>query len=100
MEPTCVFMIDGAPPIFNFNLDEGYELMCKNAEPARSSAEWMAAFFPDKVKMKGKNQLGDHIYERWSNGTRIAADFFTSAQDCFHVFHCPLFAVVGGLYLS
>merc|ERR1712151_124445 len=69
--------------------------MCKGDVPLRSSPDWMWVWCPQIAPMKGKNKLGDQIYERWSYGMRILEDFYRNAEEAFHKFHCPLYVVVG-----
>lgn len=95
IEPTCVFMVDQAPPNVPFLTDEGYELMCKGAKPLESSFDWMSVWCPDKARTKGKGKLADQIYERWSYGMRILEDFYRTSEEAYHTFHCPLYVFCG-----
>lgn len=95
LEPTCVFMVDQAPPNVPFLTDEGYELMCQGAKPLESSFEWMSVWCPDKARMRGKGKLADQIYDRWSYGMRILEDYYRSAEEAYHTFHCPIYVLYG-----
>mmetsp|Transcript_24996 Transcript_24996/g.70412 ORF Transcript_24996/g.70412 Transcript_24996/m.70412 type:complete len:346 (-) Transcript_24996:11-1048(-) len=96
LEPTVVYMVDQAPPNVPFLTDEGYELMCKEGKPLESSFDWMTVWCPDKARSRGKAKLADQIYDRWSYGMRILEDFYRSAEEAYHVFHCPLVVFIGG----
>mmetsp|Transcript_10110 Transcript_10110/g.31843 ORF Transcript_10110/g.31843 Transcript_10110/m.31843 type:complete len:320 (-) Transcript_10110:118-1077(-) len=95
LEPTCVFLVDQAPPNVPFLTDEGYELMCKGAKPLESSFDWMSVWCPDKARTKGKGKLADEIYERWSYGMRILEDFYRTSEEAYHKFNCPMYVFCG-----
>jgi len=95
LEPTCVFLVDQAPPNVPFLTDEGYDLMCKDGKPLESSVDWMTVWCPDKARMRGKGKLADQIYDRWSYGMRILEDFYRTAEEAYHMFHCPLYVFCG-----
>jgi len=95
LEPTGVFIIDQRTPMCPFLSDHGYEVMCRGVGPLESSWEWMQIWNPQVCPMKGKNELGDEIYARWSYGMRILEDFYRGCTEQFHTFNCPLYVFVG-----
>jgi len=95
LEPDCVFMVDQAPPNQPFLTDEGYELMCNGSRPLRATDDWMKVWCPELQRAKGKGQFADNTYERWSYGMRILEDFYRTAEQAYHKFHCPIYVIAG-----
>merc|ERR1719382_1204947 len=69
-------------------------MMCDGVGELESSWRWMNVWNPHICPMRGKNELGDEIYSRWSYGMRLLEDYYRTPKEQLHIFRCPLYVFV------